>query len=527
MFVPLSGMVVVAVDRPSVRRAPVRLVAAVVSCLLAVALTSAPAVADDDPVVPERGTAGHLMVVGDSISAGPRYGATGDPTRFTAWWAHVLDDLGPGWTYTISAQAGSGMLNRGNLRPGDLTELDQTNGRCNGTTFGERLDRVVEARPTLLIVEGGRNDFKKCVDGAIRRSTEAETVTAITQYLGDLGGAADSIGLPRRSVYVMAPWGVTFEQQRDVVTYALEQRARAEGFVYVPLPVFAQRETIDGTHPTDAGSRRLAAHVLAASDLRRFASTGTATMPPVGIQPSCRGYSSCAAQHGRIGYQRVRSSSFWSQGTGRAATNFVAYRLTHDGRRSARIPARTPAQWRDGARATGVPVTGRPVVGAVAWWPVDPFDGSSAGHVAYVTGVGPDSVTVAEVRSGSRYAVTTYSGAAYPRGFLHVPRSNGSPTGAVTVTAGSRARSLRLTGFVTDPSRYGARVRLVVKVSRKGRRTVTLTPRQRPRFDVATSVRSRSMPAGRVTVRVYARNVAGGGASTVQVGRATVRVASR
>lgn len=516
------------VGRTSGRRVVAWAVACVTSALLALSLTSAPAPAsDEEPAVPRHGSAGHLMVVGDSISGRPRYGPAGDPGTTTAWWAHVLAGLGPGWTYTISAQAGSGMLNRGNQRPTDLTELDDTNRRCNGTTFGERLDQVVATRPTLLIVEGGRNDFKKCVKGTVRLATERDTVRAISRYLRDLGRVADSIGLPRRSVYVMAPWGVMYERHRDVVTVTMEQQAQVQGFGYIPLPVLPARELSDGTHPNSAGSRHLAAQVMAASDLHRFSSSGAATARTVAVRTSCSGYSDCTARKGPIGYRGVRSSSFWSQGPSRPATNFVAYRLTHDGRRSARFPGRTAAAWRDGARAAGVPVTGRAAKGAVAWWPVDPVTGSRSGHVAYVTKVSPDSVTVAEVRTGSRYAVRTYAGTAYPRGFLHVPRSNGSPSGAVTVTAGPRARSLRLEGFVTDPSRYGARVRLSVTVTKKGRAPVTLMPSQRPRFDVATTVRSSRIPTGRVTVRVHAHDVVGGGTSKVLVGRETVTVRSR
>lgn len=359
------GTVLVVVKQKGFGRAAMRFVACVSSGLLALALASAPASAEE-PAVPERGSAGHLMVVGDSLSANPRYGATDDPRTTPAWWSHVLDSLGPGWTYTISAQVGSGMLNRGNRRPTDLSSIDDTNGRCNGTTFGERLGEVVAARPTLLIVEGGRNDFKTCVRGTVHRATEGQTVRAITRYLRDLGRTVDSIGLARRSVHVMTPWGVTYEQYRDVVTVTMEQQARIQGFTYIPLPVLPRREMVDGTHPTAAGSRHLAAQVLAAADLRRFSSTVVGAARPVAVRTSCEGYAACAAQRGPIGYQRVRASSFWSQGPSRASTNFVAYRLTHDGRRSARIPGRTAAQWRDGARAAGVPVTGRAATGAVA-----------------------------------------------------------------------------------------------------------------------------------------------------------------
>ncbi len=498
---------------------------------LAAALLSAPAAAGatttPSPTTepPTTGAAGHLMVVGDSISAAPRYGTEADEPRFKAWWAYVLDSFGPGWTHTISAQAGSGMLNRGNARPTDLTDLDTTNARCNGTSFGQRLQAVRDARPTVLIIEGGRNDFKKCVDNQLHRATEAETKTAVAAYLRDLGTTVDSIGLARSSVYVMVPWGTTFANQRDVVTYAVERHARARGFSYVPLPIVAQKDTIDGTHPNEAGSKRLAAQVLAASDLRRFAGGPT---PPVasGVTQLCVGYSACATKNGRIGYQSVRSGSFWSQHPTKYSTNYVAYRLTHEGRRTARIPGKTAAQWRDGARTAGVPITGLPKAGAVAWWPNDPVSGSAAGHVAYVTKVGADSVTVAEVRPGSRYAVTTYSGAAYPRGFLHFPRSDGSPTGKVSITPTTRAKSLRLKGYVTDPSRYGKPVPIVVKVT-KGRKTVVLTPRQRSRFDLAMTVRSASMPTGKVTVRVYAKNVTGGGKKQVLLSRRTVKVPAR
>lgn len=56
------------------------------------------------------------------------------------------------------------------------------------------------------------------------------------------------------------------------------------------------------------------------------------------------------------------------------------------------------AEWMAGARARGIPTGGAPRVGSVAWWSgSSPYVDSRYGHVAYVIGVGTNTVTFQEM----------------------------------------------------------------------------------------------------------------------------------
>lgn len=56
------------------------------------------------------------------------------------------------------------------------------------------------------------------------------------------------------------------------------------------------------------------------------------------------------------------------------------------------------AEWMRGAQARRIPTGGAPVVGAAAWWSgSSPYVDSSYGHVAYVVGVGNNTVTFQEM----------------------------------------------------------------------------------------------------------------------------------
>jgi surface antigen len=102
--------------------------------------------------------------------------------------------------------------------------------------------------------------------------------------------------------------------------------------------------------------------------------------------PSC---SSSGYSCDDTGYQ---GQSTWGFPGGHNCTNYVAWRLQHDG---VGRPAGTPTSlgnamdWKANAAKLGVPVNTTPTVGAVAWWDADQgylpgWKASDVGHVAYV-----------------------------------------------------------------------------------------------------------------------------------------------
>ena len=94
-----------------------------------------------------------IVVVGDSITA--RYDDVPGSER-QGWWSMVARHVdAPVETY---AQSGSGYLRRGGL--------------CNGTTFDQR-EKALEGSPSILIIEGGRNDWAVCRDDRVAVASNA------------------------------------------------------------------------------------------------------------------------------------------------------------------------------------------------------------------------------------------------------------------------------------------------------------------------------------------------------------------
>lgn len=447
-----------------------------------------------------------LMVVGDSISATSRYARTGsEPGKIKAWWARLGFK-----TVKVDAVAGSGMLSTG-------TVADKTGASCRaGKTFLERIDEI-DLRAKILIIEGGRNDFKRCVNGKITRATTHQATKEIKSYLkavSDKIAASDS----GPKVYVMSPWGRTFTSQRSKIAPIVEEHAKAYGFQWIMLPALSRTYTIaDGTHPNNRGAKRLADLVIANSDIR-----GGKARPGVGVV--CKGVSGCrkkSSSYAKSSHRAATNHRYWSQPYG--PRNYVAYRLTHGGRVTERPNARVPATWKDAAVKGGQIASSKPTVGSIAWWPAGVI--GKQGHIAYVEQVSKDEskVWVSEIVGRKTYRRTSYSASSFPRAFLNFRKSKGSPFGKVTGAVSTKHHRLTVTGYASDPDAYSKGVKVTIKVTQNGKvRTYTVSGRTR--FDFTKTVTS-GLRSGRVTVRAWAHNAKGSkGRSKVYLGSQRVTI---
>jgi surface antigen len=155
--------------------------------------------------------------------------------------------------------------------------------------------------------------------------------------------------------------------------------------------------------------------------------------------------------HSDAGYALVSVASYWNQTPGHNCTNYVAYRLSHGGRLVARPPGTGSAwTWGEAARTAGVPVDDSPTVGAIAWWPAS---SSTPGHVAYVEEVMSDgSVLVSEENLTSDFKWRHMTrGTGWPSGFIHYPKSDGSPSGVFTSVSSDVAGQIEFWGTSSDP----------------------------------------------------------------------------
>jgi surface antigen len=187
--------------------------------------------------------------------------------------------------------------------------------------------------------------------------------------------------------------------------------------------------------------------------------TGIVVAAPAEAAPSsktlCKGFTACVSQgRGHGGYGPVHKRSFWNMRAGHNCTNYVAYRLTH-GRLVPRPPgANDSGTWGSAARKAGIPVSGTPRVGSVAWWKPRHHGASKGGHVAYVEAVRPDgSVVISEDHLGGTFMwrVLKRKGGAWPSGFIHFRESDGSPAGSLLWARGEGGGQVRLSGTASEP----------------------------------------------------------------------------
>lgn len=184
-----------------------------------------------------------IVVVGDSISA--RYNDTpGDPAQ--AWWSVTGRRFGA--DVRTYAQSGSGYL-----RPGH---------RCTGNRFIDRPDAFAGDAPSILIVEGGRNDWAKCVDGLFVLSTDAEVRHAVDTYLTTLRTWLPST---TRIVVLGPPWGPMDQLAGRRITRIVQDEARAHHMEFVSTRgALTADRVVDGVHPNRDGSLAIARRVIRA-----------------------------------------------------------------------------------------------------------------------------------------------------------------------------------------------------------------------------------------------------------------------
>lgn len=169
----------------------------------------------------------------------------------------------------------------------------------------------------------------------------------------------------------------------------------------------------------------------------------------------CTGVLPCQlAGRGDGGYSVLSLISYWNQTPGHNCTNYMAYRLSHNGRLVARPPGTASAYtWGDAARKVGVPVNDTPLVGAVAWWAASAGGASASGHVAYVEQVLADgSIVISEdnLSGDFRWRHVT-RGTGWPSGFIHYPVSNGNPYGVFDSVTANIAGQIDFWGTSSDP----------------------------------------------------------------------------
>jgi lysophospholipase L1-like esterase len=184
-----------------------------------------------------------IVVVGDSITA--RYNdEPGDEEQ--GWWSITGDHFDA--KVTRYAQSGSGYL-----RPGHA---------CTGNTFIDRSDAYAGPAPSLLIVEGGRNDWAMCQGGHLVTAPDAMIDHAVDRYLETL-----QTFLPKstRIVVLGPPWGPRDLANQRRVTAIIEQQAKQHGIQFVSTQgSLTPDRVVDGVHPNRRGSLAIARRVIAA-----------------------------------------------------------------------------------------------------------------------------------------------------------------------------------------------------------------------------------------------------------------------
>jgi len=184
-----------------------------------------------------------IVVVGDSITA--RYNdEPGDPDQ--AWWSVA----GRRFAAEVRTYAQSGS---GYLRPGHS---------CTGNRFIDRPDAFTGTAPSIVIVEGGRNDWARCVDGVFVPSTDEEVEHAVGTYLDVL-----QTYLPgsTRIIVLGPPWGPLDRADGARITRIIKTEASARGLQFISTSgALTADRVVDGIHPNRDGSLAIARRVIRA-----------------------------------------------------------------------------------------------------------------------------------------------------------------------------------------------------------------------------------------------------------------------
>lgn len=197
----------------------------------------------DERVAPSRLAPHGIVVVGDSITA--RY--NDDPGRAQqGWWSVVGRHFGA--DVTTYAQSGSGYL-----RPG---------ARCTGDRFIDRYKAFTGPAPSLLIVEGGRNDWSTCQQGRYVVASDDVIAHAVDRYLDAL---QTFLPASTRIIIMGPPWGPFDPANGLRVTAIIEASAHGHGLQFVSTSgALTADRVVDGVHPNRDGSLAIARRVIAA-----------------------------------------------------------------------------------------------------------------------------------------------------------------------------------------------------------------------------------------------------------------------
>jgi lysophospholipase L1-like esterase len=184
-----------------------------------------------------------IVVVGDSITA--RY--NDEPGHADEGWWSVTARRFDADVRTY-AQSGSGYL-----RPGH---------RCSGNRFIDRAPAFTGEAPSILLVEGGRNDWARCVDGVFVPSTDAEVRHAVDTYLDVL---QTYLPATTRIIVLGPPWGPLDRAEGRRVTAIIESEARAHDVEFISTAgSLTSARVVDGVHPNRDGSLAIARRVIRA-----------------------------------------------------------------------------------------------------------------------------------------------------------------------------------------------------------------------------------------------------------------------
>lgn len=184
-----------------------------------------------------------IVVVGDSITA--RYNDNpGDDKQ--GWWSIVGRHFDA--KVTTYAQSGSGYL-----RPGQV---------CTGNRFIDRQQAFAGEPPSLLIVEGGRNDWADCDGDQFVIASDGAIEHAVDTYLETL-----RTFLPRstRIIVMGPPWGPLDPANGKRITAIIKTSAASHGLEFIPTTgALTETRVLDGVHPNRAGSVAIANRVISA-----------------------------------------------------------------------------------------------------------------------------------------------------------------------------------------------------------------------------------------------------------------------
>lgn len=221
-------------------------VAAMLLALLAASfvLWQGAQVAQGGQVRPISDLAPHgIVVVGDSITA--RYNdSPGNADQ--GWWSVVGRTFGA--DVTTYAQSGSGYL-----RPGH---------RCGGDRFVDRADAYAGEAPSILLVEGGRNDWARCLEGRLHPAPSSLLRREVDAYFDTL---QRRLPASTRIVVIGPPWGPLQPAYGRRVSQVIAAEAEAHDLQFIDMTGVLNADRVhDGVHPNRAGSLAIARRVVRA-----------------------------------------------------------------------------------------------------------------------------------------------------------------------------------------------------------------------------------------------------------------------